>query len=626
MKCRPLAVSVALLFPLVTFAETNSLSSSAVSSNRLEEVVVTGTRIPTELNSEPTSITVIPREQMEQQQQRTVADVLRDQAGVEVVRTGQPGQQTSVFMRGANYNQTLVLLNGVRINSGYNNAFDFANLAVDNVERIEVMRGPQSTLYGSEAMGGVINIVTKTGSEQPTGAALVEGGSFESFRTRENIAAQLGKVSVAAAGSYFSTMNERTNSAARVWNLNGNASVNLLERLSASVVATYLNSHAGSPNDISVNDPNDYLNNQNTLVAGSLDARPTDWWNSKLTLSYSYENAYFSGLQPNPPYNYPDYTERTITQTTQMDFQNIFKIGEKNQILFGLFYQHNHGTDTNSYNALNQNMNDGAIYAQYELTPVERFTATAGGRVDDYSTFGTHGTYRFGGRWTAPVTETIVRANVGTGFRAPSFVQTFPPFGNPNLQPEESLGWDVGLEQAACYNKVHFGATYFQNDFDNLIISVPAPPPYYSTLANAGQARTLGVETFASWSPVTNLTLRGTFTWMPVAEDLSNNQDLIRRPKVAGSAAIEYRFLKRFTTTLTGTFVGDRPDFNYTVFPAQRVTDPAYAKVDLTLRYDVCKNFSVYGRVENIFDDHYQEAYGFPALGTAFWGGGIVHF
>jgi vitamin B12 transporter len=626
MKCRSLVVSVAVLVPLSLLAETNSPSSTAVSSNRLEEVVVTGTRIPTEINNEPTSITVIPREQMEQQQQRTVADVLRDQAGVDVVRTGQPGQQTSVFMRGANYNQTLVLLNGVRINSAYNNAYDFANLPVDNIERIEVLRGPQSTLYGSEAMGGVINIVTKTTAEQPTGAALVEGGSFDSFRTRESFAAQMGKFSVAAAGSYFSTMNDRINSAARVWNLNANASAQFLERLTANVFATYLNSHAGSPNDIYINDPNDYLNNQNTLVGGSLDAKPTEWWNAKLTLSYSYENAYFSGLEPNPPYFYGDYTERTITQNTQMDFQNIFKIADIHQILIGFFYQHSHGTDTNTYSTLNKNMDDGAIYAQYEITPIERLTFTAGGRIDDYTTFGTHGTYRFGGRWTAPVTETILRANVGSGFRAPSFVQTFPPFGNPNLQPEESLGWDVGFEQAACENKVRFGATYFQNDFDNLIISVPAPPPYYSTLANAGQARTLGVETFAAWTVMTNLTLRGNFTWLPVAQDLSNNQRLQRRPRVAGSAAIEYQFLKRFTTTLTGTFIGDRPDFNYSTYPSTPVTNPAYAKVDLTLRYDVCKNFSVYGRIENMFNEHYQEAYGFPALGIGFWGGGIVKF
>jgi vitamin B12 transporter len=626
MKCRPLAVSAVLLLPLSLFAQTNSLTASAVSSNRLEEVVVTGTRIPGELSTEPTSITVIPREQMERQQQRTVADVLRDQAGVDVVRTGQPGQQTSVFMRGANFNQTLVLLNGVRINSAYNNAFDFANLSVDNVERIEVLRGPQSTLYGSEAMGGVINIVTKTTSEKPTGAALVEGGSFASFRTRESVAAQLGKFSVAAAGSYFSTENERINSAARVWNLNGNAGVQLLERLSANVFATYLNSHSGSPNDIYINDPNDYLDNQNTLVGGTLNAQPTEWWDAKLTLSYAYERAYFSGLEPNPPYNFGDFTELTITETTQVDFQNIIKIADQHKILLGFFYQFNHGTDTNTYSTLDKTMNDVAGYAQYEFSPVERFTFTAGGRIDDYTTFGTHGTYRFGGRWTAPVTETILRANVGTGFRAPSFVQTFPPFGNPDLQPEESLGWDVGVEQSLCENKVRLGATYFQNEFDNLIISVPAPPPFYSMLENAGKARTLGVETFGSWTPVTNLTLRGTFTWMPVAQDLSNDQRLLRRPRVAGSAAIEYRFLEKFTTTLSGTFVGDRPDYNYSTFPAQRVTNSAYAKVDLTLRYDVCKNFSVYGRVENIFDDHYQEAYGFPALGAAFWGGGIVRF
>ena len=151
-----------------------ALASIAVAeeTNVLPATVITGTRIPEELSDSPNSISVVPREQIDEQQQRTVVDVLREVAGLDIVRAGQPGQQTSAFIRGANGNQTLVLIDGVRVNNPFNNAFDLANLAVDNIDHIEVIRGPQSTLYGSEALGGVINIVTKQCTGNPTGPVM----------------------------------------------------------------------------------------------------------------------------------------------------------------------------------------------------------------------------------------------------------------------------------------------------------------------------------------------------------------------------------------------------------------------------------------------------------------------
>ena len=162
---------------------TNSLPEAAsTATNRLPEVVVTGTRIPSETECTPIDVTVLQGDELTSQQIRTVSDALREVPGVGIVQRGQPGGQTSVFLRGGNANHTLVLIDGIRVNDGFNSQFDFSNLSMDNVDRIEVLRGPQSTLYGSEAIGGVINIITKTGSDKPTGAATFEGGSFNSIR------------------------------------------------------------------------------------------------------------------------------------------------------------------------------------------------------------------------------------------------------------------------------------------------------------------------------------------------------------------------------------------------------------------------------------------------------------
>lgn len=614
------AVVVAALIPVICSAAEPAVTAT----NQLEPVVVQATRIPVAAENSPTETSIITSQELEKKQVFTVGDALREEAGIDIARQGQPGGQSSVFIRGANSNQTLVLVDGVRVNSAYNNAFDFANLSLDNVERIEILRGPQSTLYGSEAMGGVINIVTKRGAPQPTGSATFEAGSFDSFRPSASFATTAGKLSLAGAGSYFTTENDRINSAATAWNGSGQASWNALEGLRVGLLTTYLRSDAGSPNDKFTNDPNDYLRNENSLVALTLEATPTEWWDSKLIYSHSHERAFFSGLEPNPPYFFGDYVELTVADRDQIDLQNIFSIGDQHKILIGGTFDNSHANDTNTYSTLDQTITDKALYGQYDFTPIERVTLTAGGRLDDYSTFGSHGTYRFGGRFTTLATETILRASVGTGFRAPSFVQTFPPFGNPNLKPEQSLGWDVGVEQPLAHDKVHVGASYFQNDFDNLVISVPAGPPFYSQLANAGRARTLGVETWASWMPVPELTLSGTYTWLAERQDLSNHTELLRRPEHSGRFTVNYKFLKRFNANVNSTFVGPRADRNFAA--GTSVNNTGYVKVDLGLSCEVCQYFTAFGRIENLLDDHYEEVYGFPALGRAFWAGGTLKF
>ncbi|MGD0651106.1 MAG: TonB-dependent receptor [Verrucomicrobiia bacterium] len=633
MLHRLLFVSALLAVPAVVVAQEVPPVSV---TNRLEEVVVTGTRIPTEVETAPNSITVVPHEQIEQTQAQTVQEVLRDVPGVEVAQTGQPGGQTSVFLRGANGEHTLVLIDGVRVNNAFNSAFDFANLPVDNIDHIEILRGPQGTLYGSEAMGGVINIVTKRGAAQPTGSVLVEGGSDDAFRSRGSFAGTFGKLSLSAATSYFSSDNERTNSEVRIWDASGQAAYQLLERLDVSLLGTWLKSHAGTPNDRFTNDPNDFLNNENSLVVLKLHGQPTEWWDARLTLSHAHERGFFDQPTPNPPFFFGPFSETTVSDRDQIDFQNIFSIGDQHKILAGGSFDNSHADDTSVFSGsptfLRRTVEDKALYGQYDFSPMSRLTLTGGGRVDDYTTFGAHGTYRFAARFTAPETETIFRASVGTGFRAPPIRQLSTVFGNPNLDPEESLGWEFGVEQPLLDNKLHVGATYFQNEFNNLIGSgvvtniVGGFTNIFSGPLNIGKAETLGVETFATWTPFTNVTVRGAYTWLAVAEDRTTNQRLLRRPEHSGSLDIEYGFWQKFTANLNTKFVGPSPDMNFSTFPFQRVTNAGHVNMDLGLAYDPCKYFRLFFRVENLLDDKYEEVFGFPALGRTFWGGGMAKF
>lgn len=584
----------------------------------LPPVVVTGTRIPIELDKSPTATSIITAEDIEQKQARTVADILRDQAGVDISRTGQPGGQTTLFMRGANGGHTLVLIDGVRVNRPFDNTFNFADLSTDNIERIEILRGPQSTIYGSEAMGGVINIVTKTGGTKPSGSALLEGGSYQSLRTRESFAARYGKLSLAVSGSYFTTENARPNSDYRLWSLSARAGYEFSEQFKVSLLTTYSKSDAGAPNDRLTNDPNDFIKNESKLFALTFEAQPTPWWNSKLTLAHAHERGFFSNLEPNPPFFFGDYTALTLSDRNQVDFQNTFTLGEQHKFLLGGAYDDSSVKYTDTFGAIDSAISDKSVFAQYQYSPHERFTATAGGRIDDHSTFGAKPTGRFGARFTTPGTETILRANIGTGFRAPSIADLYyPGFSNPGLKPEESLGWDAGAEQSFADGKVQVGVTYFQNEFRNLI-TYPFPTPI-----NVGRAKTLGLETFASWTPLPDLSLRATYTWL-TTENVATGNRLPRRPEHNATLEVNYRFCTRFSTFARAKLISSRLDTAPLVFtPA---SNGGYIKCDLGLAYDVCKNFSLHGRVENLLGDKFEEVLGFPSLGRVFWLGATAKF
>ena len=628
MKIRSLAFASLFLAPVILIAsETNTIPVPAAvpETNTLPEITITATRIATPQEKSPTSTTVITREEIEQSQQHMVVDVLHAQPGVAVAASGQPGTVTGVFLRGANNNQTLVLVDGIRVNSPFNNQYDFSQLPVDNVERIEILRGPQSTLYGSEAAGGVINIVTKRGTCLPTGWLETEYGSFNTSITKGSFADSFGKFSIATDGSYARSDNDRLNSDYQQFHFGGHARYDFSDRFSATLLANYFHNDDGVPGDIFTDDPTARLKTESYLFGLILNADPTDWWNAKLKLSYAREQGNYD--QPTNAANYgvSDFSQ-TVAQRNQVDFQNVFKLSEQHTFLIGGTVENNSGNLTDDYtdpafsytnnSALAKTINTYSAYAQYDFKPTERVTLTAGGRVDDSDSFGTHGTYHFGGRFTAPATETIFRATVGTGFRAPSISDLYyPGFSNPKLKPEESVGWDAGFEQPLLQNKLRFGATFFHNNFDNLIQYVGNP---FFAPENVARARVFGVESFVAWQVLTNLTARASYTWTDT-EDLSTGAELVRRPEHSGSLSLDWRILPKLDATATAQFIGPRSDNDY--YTSSTAVLSAYTKLDLALRWQVQKHLEIFARVENLTDEHYQEVFGYPALGRGFYGG-----
>jgi len=626
MRCRRVAVPLLTLFLAVpAFAEQPVEQDSAAS---LPEILVSATRIEATQATSPDAITVVTREEIEQLQARTVADVLETVPGVSVSHTGQPGAQTSVFMRGANSGHTLVLIDGMRVNNAFNGRYDFVDLTVDNVERIEVVRGPQSTRYGSDALGGVINVVTRRGSAEPTGVALVEVGTNASLHARGSAAATVGTLGVSAEISYFDTDNERQNGQYTVSGGSVGGSWKALKNLEIGLTASHRTSDAGAPNDRFTNDPNDRTRNENTQVTLDAHAVPAPWWDARLSLSSGRDRTRFDGPEPNPPSFFGDLKTETVSDNEQADLQNVFALAPGNKLLIGLSTARTptNYTSVTSFGTttLDQSVSSSALSGQYDYSPSKSLTATLGGRVDDFSSFGTHATGRGGVRYTVQGPGTILRANLGTGFRAPTISDLyFPGAANPDLQPEKSLGWDVGLEQPLFEGKLQIGAAWFQNKFDNLIAwSSPS-----LRMENIAEARTAGLETFFQWVPAANLTVNGAYTWLATAENLVTGERLIRRPEHTGSLTVHYRFPRWVQLDTTARFVGKSADSFFAAdYSTKPATNDGYIKWDAGLTVTPWQHLSLIARVENLLDSEYEEAYGFPALGRTFWGGASVKF
>ena len=365
----------------------------------------------------------------------------------------------------------------------------------------------------------------------------------------------------------------------------------------------------------------DSLKTESALFGLTLNADPTDWWNAKLKLSHARERGSFD--QPANVQNGGEgIFSTTIAERNQVDFQNVFKITEQHTFLVGGTFEDASGS-LSSLDSLygpstlgKTTIDTRSAYAQYDFSPNKRLTFTAGGRVDDSDSFGTHGTYHFGARATAPGTEMIFRATLGTGFRAPSISDLYYPFfSNPNLKPEKSVGWDAGFEQPLLQNRLRFGATFYHNNFDNLIQYVGNP---FFAPENVARARTFGVETFVAWQALTNLTARASYTWTDT-ENLSTGAELIRRPEHSGSLSLDWRILPKLDAVATAQFIGQRTDNDY--YTSSAVVLSAYTKLDLALRWQVQKHLEIFARAENLTDERHQEVFGYPSLGRGFYGG-----
>ncbi len=598
---------------------------------RLDETVITPTRTVTALENVGSAVTVISRDEIENSQIRDVPNLLRKVPGISVVQSGRPGGQVSVFTRGMNSNQTLFLVDGARIGSPLNGLVTLSNLTSDQIERIEVVRGPQSTLYGSDALGGVINIVTRKGGEGEKdgkhfgGSLSLEGGTHDGFRQAIDLWGAGKRVTGTFSLSHISTNNVFINDRYENTTVGGSLTFHATDDVQITGTVRYTNGRNGLPGAVSAGPENltEHLKDETFFGRIALDWKVTDIWSQTLSVSNTHENLYDTGNAFSQSLSHSD--------AFQIGWQNNIQLGKSNTLTAGLDWYLNKGMySTVGATPFEKTIRNTAVYLQDQATLFERLTLTGGVRYDDNSRFGSEVTYQGTGVLRFDETGTRLKASIGTGFKAPTLNDlylTFPDTGfgaflaNPNLQPERSVGWDIGIEQDLG-KRATLSMRYFQNSIRGLITA--SPVGFDLTQTNVAHARTGGIEASLNVHVTDDLTLWASYTWLAEAKNLTDGSRLLRRPEHTGTVGANWHFLDRCNLNTSLTIVGARADIDAATFAT--VKNRAYAKWDAALSIEVCKNFEIFGRVENISDERYAEANGYPALGRVFWGGAKVKF
>ncbi len=589
------------------------------------------------------SVTVIDRKEIELRGQPFVADLLRTVPGVDVVQSGGPGGTTSVFIRGDDSSHTLVVVDGVPVNdaSTPGGTYDFANMTTDNVERIEVLRGPQSVMYGSDAMGGVISIITRKGTGPLHGSASGEWGSYNTNIYKGELSGSSKYVDYSLAGSRQATgsipaaasdAGNTIRDPYRNATLSGSLGLKPTEdfRLDLNARNTYsfyqLADFGGPGGD----DPayTGAFNETDLSAKAALSS-----WGGKLlqkvTIGASTTNRLFID---NPSYVNPTSQSNNSTygQTTKDSYQAVAKLASWNTLTVGVESrqerEHQSYTSSSSfgpYDSILGNQSDytKSAYAEELLKYDDRFYVSIGGRRDEDSQFGSANTYRIAPTLLIPETSTKLKASVGTGFKAPTLYQLYSQYGYTGLSPERSQAADVGVEQDFWDRKATVGATYFHQDVSNLIDFNSGTNLYY----NVGRTRSSGCEVTAQVLPAKEVTLKGNFTYTS-ARDLDNNTELLRRPAVKFGGDAEWHPVDGASLLFGGIYTGPSQDLNYSNYPATPVTLGGYALWHMAGSYAVAKHLTLTARIDNMFNKRYEQVEGYGTLGIAGYGGVKVSF
>ncbi len=628
------------------------------------DVVISATKTEMPAKQVTSAVEVITGEDLQQRKIRTVAEALRWASGLAVFHSGGLGTTVGVRMRGGTPQQTLVLIDGAIVNSATDGSYDFANLTSDNIERIEILRGSQSMLWGSDAMGGVINITTMRGREKPNVSGFVEYGSFNTIREGGHLAGKKGPIDFSGSitrldTAGFSAINYRRGAAERDGYHNWQGSVRLGADLPKDGRLEFsfrwldgivnFDGFGFNPTTFG-SDPADVFGarsrNTQYVFAGNYAQPITAWWSQKLTLSRATENLVSDGgaVERNLVtgttglIGFP-FKSQIETTSNRLEWQHNIQIGKPLSVTAGYQFREQRGDYrdllTNTTVFENRSISSHAGFGEAQLNLWDRVFGTAGIRQDEYNVFGSATTYRVTGGYLHRETGTKLRGSYATGFRAPTINELFfPGFGNPKLKPEKSQALDVAIEQALPHDRGSISVGYFWTRYRNLILSVfdpaecTAPGSFGFCAQNVGLAKAEGVEVntklklYRDGPWMKNLDLLIQYTYA-ATRDIGSGSDsrLPKWPLHQISTVLSYQPIESVRANLEGRYVGERFGNTRNGNPT-----PSFVVWNLSASYDVTKSMQAYLRLDNIFNEKYEETLFFGTPIRSIFGGVRINY
>lgn len=601
----------------------------------LEPIVVTANRVPTPAAEVGSAVTVITRQELEDRQIRQVSDVLRTVPGVAVNRTGPLGQSAQIRIRGSESNQTLVLIDGVEVNDPSSESeFDFAHLMADDIERIEVLRGPQSALYGSDAIGGVVNIVTRRGEGPVGGTASLEGGGYGTVRDHASVSGGDDDLDVLLGAAGLLT--DGTSAARRGSEADGTRNGTVYtkiglhpsELVDIDVIGRYtrfrtdLDGFAGGLGAI---DSRDDVDGSTFLgrIQGRLkllDGR----WEHVVGLSYVDDSRDYRDGDDIVTSSYRGKTTR-IDYQTNLSLDTEALLPAEHRLTFAVDHEEQQADSDSGFADFSRRIGSTGLVGQYQLGLFDSLFLTGSVRHDLNDLFRDTTTWRLTAAYRIDATGTKLRASYGTGVKNPTlfelygFTNTYR--GNPNLKPERAEGWDAGFDQEVWGDRVVLDATYFEQRISDLIVGSGQ-----GSANLPGTATARGVELGVSVIPIDDLTVRAAYTYTD-AQD-ATGAELVRRPRNIASLDINYRFLDGAATVNLGIdYNGPQKDLAFDeAYNSSPATLDGYTLVNLAASYQVSDRVQVYGRIDNLLDEAYEEVWTYGSLRRAGYLGMKVSF
>ncbi|AKM09979.1 TonB-dependent receptor plug domain-containing protein [Croceicoccus naphthovorans] len=623
-----------------------SITPAAQADTASDEIVVAALRMPVEIDRVASSVTVLDLDEIEAEQPISITDILVRTPGISMSRNGGYGAATSLRVRGADAGHSVLVIDGMRLSdaSTTDGGADFGGLFADDIERIEILRGPQSVLWGSNAIGGVVNVVSARPDAPLEGRVAIEGGSRNTLSARAGAGGRSKAIDWRIAGSTFTTdgISARDTGTERDGYRRQSGSGTLTARL--------------TPN-LSLDLRGYYASGRNDFDGFSGDSRAyglTEVWSAYSGLKAAFLDGRFNNRfafieNRTDRDNFdPDRTVRAQTfdaqgRTRRYEYQGGLDISDAIDVAFGAEREEQRmrtaspRNTTDPVSATRAQADIDSIYAQARVTPAQGFTAEGGVRHDDHSLFGGNTVVSLGASFAPGDGGTVVRSNYSEGFKAPSLYQLFTQYGSEDLQPERAKGWEAGIEQRLANDRAFVSVTYFERKSENLIDFAYCPttgtPPVqcfipgteverFGYYANIDRSRARGVEVAGSaqFGPVF---ANGNVSWID-AEDrsvgASEGEQLPRVPRYLANAALGYAASAGHSLSLALRYAGKSLDRSGGIMLGD------YWLTDLRAEVTLAESLSLYGRVENLFDTDYATASGYAALGRSAYLGARARF